>query len=122
MSDTKHTKEREELRNEISRIRYDVVRNGSTIVTPDRYDALQKEWILRCGDELQQQRITDLERQLADMEKAWLDAEVIGVRLERQLAEAQGKIEQIGYIANGIQPDIMIIEAIKALAAEESDV
>lgn len=59
-----HTKEREELRNEISRIRYDVVKDGSTIITPERYDVLQKEWILRCCDEIQQQRIEELQRQL----------------------------------------------------------
>lgn len=43
----------QQFRNEISRIRADCINNGEAKVTPEQYDRLQREWILRCGaDEL----------------------------------------------------------------------
>jgi len=82
MNDAKHTVEQFTVTQEHGGPRFVVDSDGNT---RSPFDLIES----------QQQRITDLERQLADIEKAWLDAEVIGVRLERQLAEAQGREKEL---------------------------
>ena len=97
------------MRNEISRIRREIVKNGFSNITPDQYNRLQAEWIVRCCGDVAEEEITKLKQENLEKIVKWSmglgfatghadSIDDLLSELEWQIKEVLGKHKQDGEL------------------------